>query len=467
MTNHATAVQEPLDGLPLTRPDLCQVGICEKMNRKSLLRFFNDVRRVAATVSVVVAIVSGALSFLTYREFLADADFPVWLVNGAALGIAIACGAIMHLVFVMIVGGIPIVDKLPRRGFIPLIAVLMALISMFSTYSNVLTTSGNSALALHNARQMDGLASVGITLQGVALEASQFVPGLNTVAVGLHADAECERIRGCRTGSPGTGDLTNALSAGGDKVTTVARALEAAQEAISSSIPAINAAFSRGDDIEVRSLLSALRSKIPVALLRSAAADLRADLGITGTSTRAALRERQNEEIASLQGNMTNTAAALERMAATLEERIASIALPERRSLTKAGAVWAYADQLIPQIAVGIAIDWVLVFAAFMLGQFRDATPRPEEDVSDISLADARRVHRELAALVRDVNGRDVPEPTEPTQGPEKPEPEVTSDHGTPWEEEDGDQRDENTENVIGFPDLWKIKTEHDSYPTE
>ncbi|MGD9913300.1 MAG: hypothetical protein AB7S80_04400 [Rhizobiaceae bacterium] len=106
-----------------------------------------------------------------------------------------------------------------------------------------------------------------------------------------------------------------------------------------------------------------------------------------------------------------------------------------------------YADQLIPQIALGVALDWVLIAIAFLMGRIRDATPPEEDDVSDISLAQARRNHRELMRLMHDLTDQ----PGAPLGPPLEPEPYV-QDPELPWEEEDEGRAGERR-NVVMFPE--------------
>ena len=42
-------------------------------------------------------------------------------------------------------------------------------------------------------------------------------------------------------------------------------------------------------------------------------------------------------------------------------------------AITKAGAILLYWSQLIPQIALGLALDWALIFAALFHAKLRDA----------------------------------------------------------------------------------------------
>lgn len=371
--------------------------------RSSHLRLSDEFRRTASVVSIVVAIGSACLSFPAYLEFVVDPGRPTWM-NAALAGVtAGACGAILHLNFLLIVGGVPILDRISRQQKIPLIGAMMLMTAMFSTYTNAITSAGSEALRIHAARMVDEFASVIPEVQTVALQAGQAAPDLERRAARLLADADCEATQGCKTGSAGAGDLTRALAAGGIKVSEIAKAIATAQATISDLVPVMNAALARGDDIDMRSQIANMRSALPLTLLRSAATDLRVDLGIRGAAKNADLRKRQDEAIMQLQTELSATADTLEGFAVALEKRIDAITLPDRRMLTKGGAILAYIDQLIPQLAVAIAIDWFLVLAAFFMGRFNDDVPPPDDDVSDISLADARRINRELRKLAVDV----------------------------------------------------------------
>ena len=170
------------------------------------------------------------------------------------------------------------------------------------------------------------------------------------------------------------------------------------------TIADLNESLARGDELAVRSAIAQLRGIIPLDTMRATAATFRADLGIVGTARNAALRSRQNEAIATIQRDLVALADELDRTAARLSGQLAAIDIPERETITKARAIMIYAAQLIPQIALGIAIDWVLIFGAFFVGMLRDAMPAPKDDVSDISLADARRIRRELAKLINETD---------------------------------------------------------------
>ena len=378
--------------------------------RSLLLRRSAEFQRTASIVSIVVAIGSACLSFPAYLEFVIEAGRPMWVSTALAGVMAGACGAILHLNFLLIVDGVPLLDRMARQRKIPLIGGMMLMTAAFSTYTNAITSAGSEALRIHAARMIDEFSSVIPSIQAVALQAGQAAPDLERRAARFLADADCEATRGCKTGSAGAGDLTRALAAGGIKVSEIAKAIATAQATISDLVPVMNAALARGDDIDMRSQIANMRSALPLTLLRSAAADLRVDLGIRGAAKNADLRKRQDEAIMQLQTELSATADTLEGFAVALEKRIDAITLPDRRTLTKGGAILAYIDQLIPQLAIAIAIDWFLVFAAFFMGRFNDDVPPPDDDVSDISLADARRISREFRKLAADVTFAEVME---------------------------------------------------------
>jgi hypothetical protein len=410
--------------------------------RGTLLELTASLKRSISLASLVVSGVSGWISFQAYREFLAGTDMSPIVAEATAGATAMAAATLLHVTYCAILGAVPVVDRLARRQFIPIIGGLMISVSLFSTYTNVITTAGNDALRIHAARTVDRLIRVGADVQGLTLAAGQLVPDLAERAARFHADAQCEAERGCLSGTPGVGELTDALLASCNKVASVGAALDSAQVQIAELMLALNEAFRHGDEISIRGLLAEMRGKIPVTLLKSMAADLRGGIGIEGRARNKDVRARQNEVIEQLQRELASVAEALDAMATRLEEQSSNLELPVRETITKAGAVWRYAGELVPQIALGVALDWTLVLAAFFMGRIRDAIPRPEDDVSDISLAEARRNHRELQRLIRDVISEDggalAPQDVEPDpEMPTDPEPGKAPDNSPPWREED------------------------------
>lgn len=432
--------------------------------RHVLLRKSAEFQLTASRVSLLVAGGSAWLSFLAFKEFMAGTDLPAALQVATAAVTAAVTGAIMHLNNLMILGGLPHVDRLPRHRFLPLVGATMLLTTMFSTYPNVVTTSGNDAMRLHRAREMDELVIYGTDLQRAAQMAGQLGPNLQQRASRFADLANCEAASGCLTGTPGAGDLTDALNSAAGKVEDTAANLVTAHTAIEKLVPMLTAAYALGDDLAVRRILAEMRANIPTALLNATAANLRSDLGIEGTARNRAVRARQDQAIAQLQTDLAGTADALVGMSERVEEASSSLTLPGRQSITKAGAIWRYLPELLPQVAVGVAIDWALVIAAFFMGMLRDATPKPDDDVSDISLADAHRIHRELSNLIRDIGGEDAPEPSKPRPEPGKP----TSETADPDREPLGDDMAdpfEHMENVFSFGDWWKKKPDQNEPP--
>ncbi|MBI1290181.1 hypothetical protein GC173_02910 [bacterium] len=380
--------------------------------RKSFDTLFAHLSRILTWTSLIVAGASGWMSFLTYREFMAGTGLnPVIALVTAGIA-AIACGVILHFIFVAILGGIPLVDRLSRQRFLPLIGGLMLLVAMFSTYTNVITTAGNEALRIHDARTIDALIARSADLQAAGHSGGQLVPALTSHADRLQASADCEAAKGCLSGTPGRGDLSDALVSASDKARTIASTLAQGQANVTAMIDALNESLARGDELAVRGHIAHLRGIIPIDAMRATATTFRADLGIVGTARNAALRARQNEAIATIQRDLGALASELDRTASRLSEQLASFEVPERQTITKARAILAYAGQLIPQIALGAAIDWVLILGAFFMATLRDVMPRPEDDVSDISLADARRIRRELTKLLREIDTGENPPPS-------------------------------------------------------
>ena len=378
---------------------------------RSILRdLLASLTRTSGIVSLMVSATCGGFAFLAYRDFMAGADLSPTLTTVMASGAAVTCGSSLHLIYTAILGGIPAIDRLARPRFIPAIATLGVCITAFSTWPNIWVTAGNDALEIHNAWQNDKLVGAAGRLQTVALSTGQFAPGLDDQAKALLRKAECEAASGCLTDAPGSGDLTDALSSAGAKVGTAAASLGSASVAIATLMPDLTGALARGDDIAARALLAEIRAKVPFDMVNAVAIDLRADLGIRGTAKSSAVRARQDEAIAQLQRDLAGIADGLDNAMKRLRGDLDVISLPEREPITKAKAIWMYADQLIPQIALGIALDWVLIVTAFLMAMIRDATPKPEDDVSDISLADARRINRELRKFAADVTFTDIVE---------------------------------------------------------
>jgi hypothetical protein len=379
--------------------------------RHTLLTHVTELQRLAKFVSLVIAAVGGWLSFLGYRELLAESGQPTAIVTFTAALLAIACGAILHLFYTAVLGGIPAVDRKPRGKFIPIIAVLAAFVLCFATYGSVVTTGGPEALRVHTARIVDRLIDAGTALQVAVLSIGQLAPELQMRADNFKTKAKCEAEKGCLTGAPSAGDLVNALTQAHDKVGTAATSLARASAAIAELTPKLNATFAAGDDIAARSLLAQIRAAVPFDTMKAIAADLRADLEIQGSAKSAAVRARQNEAIRQLQGELASIADVLDQAMARLRTELDAVTLPERETITKAKAILLHYDEILPQIALSVSIDLVLIGIAFLMAMFRDATPKPEDDVSDISIADARRIQRELKKLIATMAREEVEQP--------------------------------------------------------
>jgi hypothetical protein len=405
--------------------------------RSILSNLLTSLTRTSGIVSLMVSATCGGFAFLAYRDFMSGADLSPALTNIMAGGAAATCGGSLHLIYTGVLGGIPAIDRLARPKFIRIIAALGLCITAFSTYPNIWVTAGNDALEIHNARQNDKLVGAAGNVQTVALSAGQAAPSLDDQAKELARKAASEAATGYLSGTPGAGDLTDALNSAASKVGTAAALLGNASTATTALMPDLTAALARGDDITARGLLAEIRATIPFDTMKAIAADLRSDLGIVGSAKNPTVRARQNEAIAQLQRDLAGIADGLDEAMKRLRGELDAISLPERETITKAKAIWIYADQLIPQIALGVALDWVLIVTAFLMAMIRDAMPAPDDDVSDISLADARRVHRELKKLIRDIEGGSEPDPAD----------------APPWSEnQDEAPTHADLENVVPFP---------------
>lgn len=387
--------------------------------RRKLLDLHASLERLADIVAKLVPGVSFVFSFIAFREFMANADQPPAVTALVAALAAAACAGILYFLYAAILGGIPAVARLECRKFLGLLAFLMLKVSMFSTYPHVVVTAGPEAIRLHQATMLDALLSTRTAIQDVAGSIGELGPSLGERKARLEAAAACEIATGCRSGTPKRGDLSDALTSAAGKVGAAEATILASETTMAKLMPQLDAAFARGDDIAVRNLLTQMRGTIPFGVMTATAADLRVDLGIKGTAKNAALRARQDEAIAGVQRELGEIGTMLDGAAERIGSRLNAIAMPERQSITKARAIIMYAPSLIPQIALGIAIDWVLIVGAFLMAMLRDATPPEDDDVSDLSLADLKRGHRELMKLLREVSAsgpQDPPAATPPVK---------------------------------------------------
>jgi hypothetical protein len=375
--------------------------------RKTLTDLHASLSRTSAIVSAIVSATNAGMAAVAFHDFFGGPGLgDPWAATLAGAA-AFACGCCLHLIYTGMLGGIPAVDRIRRPTLWPVVGVLGVFVLGFSTYANVTVTAGSDALEIHNARQIDAMLGATGRLRTLAASAGQLGPALRRNAQELARKAACEAATGCLTGVPGKGALTDALGSAAGKAATAADALEAASVALAAATPQLDAALARGDNLAVRSAFAQMRAGIPSDVLTSLAADLRGDLGIAPDGRSAAVRARQHDAIARLQSDLAAIADGLDRTSKSLRVELDGIALPERETITKARAIWMYAGSLVPQIALGVALDWVLIVIAFFMAKLRDATPKPEDDVSDISLADTRRVYLELMRLLGDLKPAD------------------------------------------------------------
>lgn len=380
------------------------------MSRKVFEQVLDKIGRMLKPVSLIVASAAAWMAFLAYHEFFVDdTGLSPALSLFTAGAVALACGVMLHLLFLAILEAVPAMPRERRAGLIPYIIALSILIACFSTYANLITAAGNVAMKIHEARYGTALEETGGQIQSIGLSIGQMAPGLAAEADRLRLQASCEENEGCLTGAKGRGDLTAALHSAAGKIGGAATSLLAAQEAIAKIIPQVNDALAKGDEIAVRSLIASMRSAVPFDALATTASSLRADLGITGTARNADVRARQNEAIARLQQDLASTAGGIDEAIKRVGGSLAAVAAPEREPISKARAILLYWDQLVPQIALAISIDWVLIIIAFFLAKIRDAMPAPDDDVSDISLADVDRISREWEKLKTKVGGYQTP----------------------------------------------------------
>ena len=390
--------------------------------RNVLTNLTASLLRSSAITSVMLSATNATLAFSAFREWFTTGSElnNAWATVLAGM-VAVTVGGVLHVTYTGVLRGVPAVDRLQRPKIFPVIGVLGAFVLSMSTYANVTVTAGADAIEIHEAQQIDAMLGATGQLQTAALSVGQLSPALASDAEKLSRKAQCEAEAGCLSGAPGTGALTDALISAAGKVEGAAGATNHAGTKIAALIPQLDDAFARKDNTAIRSLSAQIRASIPFDRLSALARNLRADLGIVPDGRSAAVRARQAEAIAQLQKELAAIADGLDRTSARLRADLDAVALPDRETITKAKAIWIYAEQLVPQIALGVSLDWVLIVFAFFMAKLRDATPAEEDDVSDISLADARRNHRELMRLMHDVS--DEPASPEPEEQ-EAPEPE-------------------------------------------
>ena len=387
------------------------------------------IERIFGPIAAVNAVASAWISFLAYREILVASGLSPSLALFTAGVLGVACAALLYLFYGLILRGIPATSGIHRLRLMPYVVVAAVLIAAFSTYTNLIVTAGGAALERHRSSERHALETSVARIEGAAFSIAQIGPGLQGHAESLVGNSECEESRGCLTGAPGRGDLTDALSSAAGLVGTAARTVTQAEQRIAGLVPQVRERLEAGDEQGVRDLLTEMLATLPLDSLRQTATALRSDLGIEGTSANPDVRRRQNEAIARTQRDLAAIADGVEAALARIEAALDGLVIPVAEDVTKASAIFAFREELVPQIALGLAIDWALIFAALFYAGLRDALPRPEDDQSDLTLEQLRRAKREYDELVR--NGADEPEEPAVTEEVQAA-PDPSDDNETP-----------------------------------
>ncbi len=371
----------------------------EPPEQSRLRRAIGTIERTLPTTQIVNAAGSAWVSFLAYREFLSGTSLSPALATFTAGVMGMCCGASLHVIFRLVGDGVPGIGKKLRRGIMPFVVGGAIMAAAFSTYTNVVVTAGDGALEQHALRNAHALETANATIQSAAFSIGQIGPGLRGQAEVLAADAVCERERGCKTGVPGRGDLTDALESAARIVTTAADTVADAQSRTTALVSQVREALAAGDAQAVRDLLTEMRATLPLDSLRQTVVALRRDLGIEGTSENPETRRRQDEVIAQTQRDLAATADGIDAALARIDAELAGADIPVADDMSKAAAILRYWDQLIPQIALGLALDWTLIFAALFLAKLRDALPPEEIGGPELTTDQIRRAMQELERL--------------------------------------------------------------------
>ena len=362
------------------------------------------IERTMPAAQIVNSAGSAWVSFLAYQEFLSGTSLSSSISVFTAGVMGVCCGTSLHVLFRLTGEGVPSIGRKFRRGILPYVVGGALMAAGFSTYTNVVVTAGDGALEQHELSSSHALEAANAATQGAAFSIGQIGPGLRGQAEMLASDALCERQAGCKTGVPGRGDLTDALESAAGIVATAANTVTTAESRIAALVPQIREALETGDAQKARDLLTEMHATLPLDSLRQTATALRRDLGIEGTAANPDTRRRQSEVIAQTQQDLTAIAdgidAALERIVTESE----GIGVPIADHMSKAAAILRYWDHLIPQIALGLALDWTLIFAALFLAKLRDALPPEESGGSDLTADQIQRSLRELDRLYADAD---------------------------------------------------------------
>ncbi|MEM7671314.1 MAG: hypothetical protein AAF317_19690, partial [Pseudomonadota bacterium] len=351
------------------------VSDCEVVsNRTGLAQNTDLLVWMIAVVGLVLAVGSAFLSFLSYREFTDGLGQPLGDFTAAVLGVM--CFAALTFIFTGIAGSLPFLTGRGRSLLFVVLVPISLLVLGVSTWTNLITTAGTSALELYEQSFLALTGPMVGDLEGVVVSIGQLAGQMSTESDHLRAQADCEFSSGCLTGAPGTGALTEALNEAAGLLGETATTLTRASTADPAVMASLKAALEAGDMNAVRAGMASVKGALPFDTLDSVIANMRDGLGIVPNATGDALRAAQEAAITKLNGELRVFATEVEDSVARVRGDLAALVPPTEEPITKAMAVWLYMGQLVPQIALGIAMDWLIIFGAIVVAIARSDLDR-------------------------------------------------------------------------------------------
>lgn len=365
----------------------------------------NELIGLLKPVAGTTALVSSWVSFLAFQDMFASPDFSELITMFSAGAAAVGSWFLLYYMNLSIFHGILAVDREQRGRVLRYVPVAALLIAGFSTYPNVMTTAGSNALELHRERDQSQLEILAGQAQGLSLSVSQLAPPLIAKGSEYQELGRCENESGCLTGAPGPGDLTLALQSASDVLEGTAATIYAAQDNISAMVPTLHASIQSGDLVQARASIATMIAAVPFSQINQAADRLEQGLGIEGKARRADVRERQNQAIAQIEKDLQSFAVRMRTSAQELQQQLSTLVVPMRQPVTKAGAILRGWDQLIPQISLGLALDWALPLIALLIASIRDTIPRDPTEPASLANTDFR-AHVDGILFVNEQNER-------------------------------------------------------------
>lgn len=335
-----------------------------------------DLTDLARPTSAIAAAGSAWMSYLAYIDMLSGEDAAGLNATFTAGVMAVVCWTLLYGLNLSVFKAIIELERDDRRKLKLPILVVALLVAFFSTYTNVLTSASRDAIAIHREYDRAQLEGVAIDAQALGSSVGQLAAPLVAKAAELRQQANCEQADGCLTGAPGAGDLTRALVGAAESLDRTIIEVTVAQERISNFVPEVHAALQSGDPIQARGAIATMIAAVPFGSIIGAADRLGAGLGIRGTARSAELRKRQNLAIERIERELQVFAAQMKSSAQSIQSQLSKLEVPERQPLTKASAILKYWNHLLPQIAIGLALDWSIPMIALIIALIRDASGR-------------------------------------------------------------------------------------------